>query len=187
MKVVTPEGYTFVTKFQEDNSHKVLRSVDFFSIKFDEIFFDTVCWVIINGLKEEDTKKFDERMKVEVEKVELLITDGMNITLPKIGKVYRLGKYSIEKKSPRPMRVVFKEKIEKDRVLRNAPNLKTADDVYRTCYVNKDMNSDEKKEFEEKMKEAKDLNLQEGNEKKFFVVRGYPTKWKIVEKVRSTK
>ena len=30
MKVVTPEGYTFVTKFQEDNSHKVLRSVDFF-------------------------------------------------------------------------------------------------------------------------------------------------------------
>ena len=45
MKVVTPEGYTFVTKFQEDNSHKVLRSVDFFSIKFDEIFLDTVCWV----------------------------------------------------------------------------------------------------------------------------------------------
>ena len=42
--MVTPEGYTFVTKFQEDNSHKVLRSVDFFSIKFDEIFFDTVCW-----------------------------------------------------------------------------------------------------------------------------------------------
>ena len=38
MKVITPEGYTFVTKFQEDNSHKVLRSVDFFSIKFDEIF-----------------------------------------------------------------------------------------------------------------------------------------------------
>ena len=143
--------------------------------------------IIINGLKEEDTKKFDERMKVEVEKVERLITEVMNITLPKIEKVYRLGKYSIEKKSPRPMRVVFKEKIEKDRVLRNAPNLKTADDVYRTRYVNKDMNSDEKKEFEEKMKEAKDLNLQEGNEKKFFVVRGYPTKWKIVEKVRSTK
>ena len=46
--------------------------------------------IIINGLKEEDTKKFDERMKVEVEKVELLITDGMNITLPKIEKVYRL-------------------------------------------------------------------------------------------------
>ena len=46
MKVVTPEGYTFVTKFQEDNSHKVLRSVEFFSIKFDEIFFDTVCWVM---------------------------------------------------------------------------------------------------------------------------------------------
>ena len=47
MKVVTPEGYTFVTKFQEDNSHKVLRSVDFFSIKFDEILFDTVCWGIM--------------------------------------------------------------------------------------------------------------------------------------------
>ena len=48
MKVVTPEGYTFVTKFQEDNSHKVLRSVDFFSIIFDEIFFDTVCWDVSN-------------------------------------------------------------------------------------------------------------------------------------------
>ena len=49
MKVVTPEGYTFVTKFQEYNSHKVLRSVDFFSIKFDEIFFDTVCWASTNS------------------------------------------------------------------------------------------------------------------------------------------
>ena len=29
MKVLTPEGYTFITKFQEDNSLKVLRSVDF--------------------------------------------------------------------------------------------------------------------------------------------------------------
>ena len=66
--------------------------------------------IIINGLKEDDTKKFDERMKVEVEKVELLITGGMNITLPKIERVYRLGKYSIEKKSPRPMRIVFKKK-----------------------------------------------------------------------------
>ena len=116
--------------------------------------------IFINGLKEDDTKKIDERMKVEVEMVELLITEGMNITLPKIEKVHRLSKYSIEKKSPRPMRVVFKEKIEEDRVLRNAPNVKTADDVYRTCYLNKDINSDEKKEFEEKMKEAKNLNLQ---------------------------
>ena len=81
--------------------------------------------IIINGLKEDDTKKIDERIKVEVEMVELLITDGMNKTLPKIEKVHRLVKYSIEKKSPRPMRVVFKEKIEEDRVLRNAPNLKT--------------------------------------------------------------
>ena len=42
--VVTLEGYTFITKFQEDNCYKVLRSVDFFSIKFDEFFFVTACW-----------------------------------------------------------------------------------------------------------------------------------------------
>ena len=59
MKVVTPEGYTFVTKFQEDNSQKVLRSVDFFSIKFDEIFFDTVCWVVSKILPQPITTVFD--------------------------------------------------------------------------------------------------------------------------------
>ena len=84
------------------------------------------------------------------------------------------------------MRVVFKEKLGKDKVLRNASSLKHADDVYKTCYLNKEMNSEEKKELDEKMKEAKELNQRRGNEQNFFVVRGYPSKWRIVEKVRNT-
>ena len=46
MLVITPEGYTFVTKFQEDNSHKVLRSVDFFqsnSMKSSSTLFAGIC------------------------------------------------------------------------------------------------------------------------------------------------
>ena len=110
----------------------------------------------------------------------------MKIAIPIIEKIQRLGKYSTDRKSARPMRVVFKEKLGKDKVLRNASSLKHADDVYKTCYLNKEMNSEEKKELDEKMKEAKELNQRRGNEQKFFVVRGYPSKWRIVEKVRNT-
>ena len=142
--------------------------------------------IIINGLNEANVKKFDERMKQETEKVESLLRDGMKIAIPIIEKIQRLGKYSTDRKSARPMRVVFKEKLGKDKVLRNASSLKHADDVYKTCYLNKEMNSEEKKELDEKMKEAKELNQRRGNEQKFFVVRGYPSKWRIVEKVRNT-
>ena len=71
MKVVTPEGYTFVTKFQENNSHKVLRSVDFFSIKFDEIFFDTVCWVVTKPLLGSPGKEYMVQFGVYLIKVAL--------------------------------------------------------------------------------------------------------------------
>ena len=76
--------------------------------------------IIINGLNEANVKKFDERMKQETEKVESLIRDGMKIAIPIIEKIQRLGKYSTDRKSARPMRVVFKEKLGKDKVLRNA-------------------------------------------------------------------
>ena len=81
MKVVTPEGYTFVTKFQEDNFHKVLRSVDFFSIKFDEIFFDNVCWErrdsrIFTEMDLEETKK--ENILLTVNKIETKL-DELNL------------------------------------------------------------------------------------------------------------
>ena len=142
--------------------------------------------IIINGLKEANVKKFDERMKQETEKVESLIRDGVQISIPIIEKIQRLGKYNPDRKSARPMRVVFKDKLGKDKVLRNASNLKQADDINKTCYLNKEMNSEEKKELEEKIKEAKELNQRIGNEQKFFVVRGYPSKWRVMEKVRHT-
>ena len=45
------------------------------------------------------------------------------------------------------------------------------------------MNPEEREEYHEQMKE---LAENEENTGKFYVVRGYPTKWRIEEKVRHT-
>ena len=81
MKVVTPEGYTFVTKFQEDNSHKVLRSVNFFSIKFDEIFFDTVCWAFspIGYLDWKRDRAYNQRVIVTPANQRVIVTLARHI------------------------------------------------------------------------------------------------------------
>ena len=52
------------------------------------------------------------------------------------------------------------------------------------CYLNKDLTLSGKKAYEIKLTEAKELNKKDENKGKFFVVRGHPSHWKIVEKVR---
>ena len=79
---------------------------------------------------------------------------------------------------------MFKYNITRDKVLRNASNLKQADDKYKHCYIRKDLNQDERKEFMNKMEKAQELNNKEENNNKFFVVRGYPSNWNIHEKPR---
>ena len=62
-----------------------------------------------------------------------------------------------------PLLFVIKE-LGKDKVLRNASNLKQADDIYKTCYLNKGMKSEEKKEVRRKESkqqiEIKLMNIQ---------------------------
>ena len=44
------------------------------------------------------------------------------------------------------------------------------------------MNPEEREEYHEQMKKAKGLVEKEENKGKFYVVRGYLTKWKIEER-----
>ena len=67
-------------------------------------------------------------------------------------------------------------------MVRNASNLKEADEKYKRCYINKELNSEERKEYEETLNKAKEMTKKDENKGKFFVVRGHPTKWRIVER-----
>ena len=75
---------------------------------------------------------------------------------------------------------MFKHNIARDKVLRNASNLKQADDKYKHCYIKRDLNQDERKEFTNKMEKAQELNNKYENND----IRGYPSNWKIQEKTR---
>ena len=143
--------------------------------------------VIINGMEEDDVKNYDERIANETEKVTNLINNGVKIQMPEIKKIQRIGKYNPDRNFPRPIRVTFLDKFNKNKVLRNASNLKKAEDKYKSCYINKEMNNKEKEEYQEEIKKAKEMNEHEANKNKFFVVRGHPSQWKIVEKVRKMK
>ena len=48
------------------------------------------------------------------------------------------------------------------------------------------MKPEEREEYHEQMKKAEELAEKEENKSKFYVVRGYPTKWRIKERVRHT-
>ena len=68
-------------------------------------------------------------------------------------------------------------------MVRNASNLKEADEKYKRCYINKGLNSaEERKEYKETLNKAKGMTKKDENKGKFFVVRGHPTKWRIVER-----
>ena len=67
-------------------------------------------------------------------------------------------------------------------MVRNASNLKEADEKYKRCYINKELNSEERKEYEETLNKAKEMTKKDENKGKFYVVRGHPAKWRIVER-----
>ena len=101
----------------------------------------------------------------------------MKIQMPEKTKIHRFGKYNPDKKGiHRQIKVVFKDNITRDKVLRNASNLKQADDKYTHCYIRKDLNQDERKEFMNKMEKAQELNNKEENNNKFFCDKRLPIK-----------
>ena len=142
--------------------------------------------IIIQGITEANIKKYDERLTSEMEKIEKLITDGIKIPMPKIERIQRIGKFNENPRenTNRAIKVIFMDKLDRDKILRNKSNLKDADIMYKTCYINRDLTANERKEYGNKLAEAKEENKKEENKGKFFVVRGNPSKWKIVERVR---
>ena len=66
-------------------------------------------------------------------------------------------------------------------MVRNATNLKEVHEKHKSCYINKELNSEERKEYEENLNKAKEMTKKDGKGK-FFVVRGHPAKWRIVER-----
>ena len=79
----------------------------------------------------------------------------MKIQIPEITKIHIIGKYNPDNKGKhRQIKLVFKDNITIDNMLRNASNLKQADDKYKHCYIRIDLNQDERKEFMNKMEKA---------------------------------
>ena len=60
-------------------------------------------------------------------KVSNLINNGIKIQMPDMIKVHRIGKYNTNRRVRRPLRLVFQDKFERNKVARNARNLKEAD------------------------------------------------------------
>ena len=84
---------------------------------------------------------FDDRMKADMNKLSELLEEGVKIQ--EITKIHRIGKYNPDNKGKhRQIKVVFKDNITRDKVLRNASNLKQADDKYKHCYIRKDLRPD---------------------------------------------
>ena len=76
-------------------------------------------------------------------KLSELLEEGVKIQMPEITKIHRIGKYNPDNTGTyRQIKVVFKDNITRDKVLRNASNLKQADDKYKHCYIRKDLNQD---------------------------------------------
>ena len=90
---------------------------------------------------------FDDRKKVDMNKLSELLEEGMKIQMPEISKIHRIGKYKPDNRGKYlQIKVVFKDNITRDKVLRNASNLKQADDKkYKHCYIRKYLNQDKRK------------------------------------------
>ena len=64
--------------------------------------------------------------------------------MPDMIKVHKIGKYNTHRRVPRLLRVVFQDKFERNKVVRNASNLKEAKEFYKKCYITEDMNPEKK-------------------------------------------
>ena len=51
--------------------------------------------------------------------------------MPDMIKVHIIGKYNTNGRVSRPLRVVFQDKFEKNKVVKNASNIKEAEEFYK--------------------------------------------------------
>ena len=69
--------------------------------------------------------------------------------MPDMIKVHRVRKYNTNRRVPRPFKVVFQDKFERNKDVRNASNLKEAEELYKKCDITKDMKEEEREEYQE--------------------------------------
>ena len=100
-------------------------------------------------------------------KLSNLIKNGIKIQIPYMIKVHRIGKYYANRRVPRPLRVVFQDKFERNNVVRNASNLKEAEELYTKCSITKDMKPEEREEYVKQIKKGKKLAEKEENKGNF--------------------
>ena len=91
---------------------------------------------IIYGLKEDDVKNYDNRIESDMAKPSNLINNGIKIQMPDMIKVHRIEKYNTNRRVPRPLRVIFQDKFERNKVVRNASNLKETEEFYLKMLYN---------------------------------------------------
>ena len=94
--------------------------------------------------------------------------------------MYRIGKFNSDRKDKtRPLKIVFQEKLAAAKIFKNVSNLREADQRYKRISLQRDLTRTEITAFNEKLKEAKEMNRNNDDETKYFVVRGPPTKLEI--------
>ena len=82
-----------------------------------------------------------------MEKIEKLITDGIKIPMTKIEQIQRIGKLNenLRENTNGAIRVIFIDKLDRDKILHNKSNLKEADIMYKTCFIHRDLTLNENK------------------------------------------
>ena len=77
--------------------------------------------VIIHKLEETRMNNFDDRMKAYMNRLSKLLEEGVKIQMPEMTKIQRIGKYNPNNKGKhRQIKVVSKDNITRNKVLRNA-------------------------------------------------------------------
>ena len=66
--------------------------------------------------------------------------------------------------------ICFKDKYERNNVIRNVSKLKEAEEPYKKFYIAKNMKPEEKKEYQQQVEKAKELWEREENKGKLYVV-----------------
>ena len=136
--------------------------------------------IIMYNCPESNIKDIVQRKQHEKQTVDDFITKGIQIRSLEIKSMYRKGKFNSDRKDKtRPLKIVFQEKLAAAKIFKNVSNLREADQRYKRISLQRDLTRTEITAFNEKLKEAKEMNRNNDDETKYFVVRGPPTKLEI--------
>ena len=69
-------------------------------------------------------------------KLSNLIKNGFKINMPDMIKMHRIGKYNTNRRVSITLKVVFQDKFERNKVVRNASNLKEAEEFCKKMLFN---------------------------------------------------